>query len=212
MWCKELLRNVPRNSKTNEKLEKMENIKTEVISIIKKIYNKNEYPAEMDLVLEKKNIDVLLQNLTRCLSTNVEFKDCHECEYNYSIAISDSKDVPIIPDYMKGCGKRSAWIKKFGKDHYQMYLSMSRLGRYAMFYWTKYSYFLFERSKERYQYPHNGWRPIIATLTDTLSELNIKLIPPLLLRETLDIDYDGKIEGLDKHPSILKLLFGEELH
>lgn len=191
-------------------MAEIENLKGEVIDLIERVYSAKSYPDKYDLVVDRKTIESLVQTITEKLDTNVELKECLDCYYCYTIAISESKEIPILPDYPNK--NRLNWIRKYGRWHYQMYLVISKLGSYVMFYWNKYGYFLFKKSKRKYDSPGDKWQPIAAAITEILVQMNIKLLSPPLIFETFNIKFRGNIEGLDKNPSLIKLLFSEELH
>lgn len=144
----------------------------------------------------------------------MELKKCADCDYCYQLAISTTYDIPIIPDYHKKNRKRRSWIKKYGKNHYQMYVALSKLGKYAIIYWSRYTYFLFlfEKIERKKIAPNDEWGNTYKCVVTALKKNGIKLIQPSICQSTYKLKYEGRISGVDNQPTLEKLLFSEELH
>jgi len=157
-------------------------------------------------------IDIVTSIFTK-IAANAELVTCPDCEYCFHIAISKNREIPIIPYYSKENNERKLWIQKYGADYNQMYLSVSRLGKYAMMYWSKYGRFIFmETRKLNYKPPDSHWEIVWKNIMAILESYQIKVVPPPLLYKIYRVKYKGKTIGYDKTPTLVKLLFTEELH
>ncbi len=191
----------------------MNNIEFEIKELVNKVYQDKSYPDLADIVIEENIAREISEDISRACNTNSEFKECNDCDYCFQIAISESKKTPILPDYKKKDNRRKLWIKTYGRSNYQMYIALSKLGKYALIYWSKYSYVIFsEKINHRYTIPDNNWTKLYDCIKLILGKKHIEIVNNDLSIKTLNIKYKGKIEGIDNKPSLKKLLFTEELH
>lgn len=192
-------------NKKNPKLEK------EIDGLIKKIYRDKNHPYKSDFLISEEKAREIYENLKIIYETNFEFRIYPDYDYCYYILISESNNVPLIPNFKKGVNNRKEWIKKYGKNHYQMYVVISKLGPYAFIYWSKYRQFLStESQKIVYKCPSANWRNLYNKISSELEKFQIKLLPLRTLNKVYDIQYNG-LTYIDSSPPVLKLLFTEEL-
>lgn len=192
----------------------MTNIEDDISRLINKIYKNGLLcPTSDSFVTEEYLADKLVEEISIKCNVNIVRKRCPNCKYCYQIAVSSGKEMPIIPDYSPANTQRKNWIKRYGDLNYQMYIALSKLSKYAMIYWTKYSYCLFmERLNHVYVPPSELWEGIDKCAKEIMQKMNIKTIDASLILRQYNVKYKGEIEGLDTQPSLIKLLFSEEMH
>ena len=194
----------------------MDNFKKQIEDIVLNIYKDKTYPNQNDLIVSRNDVHRVVQQLQSICLTNIELLNCQDCQYCFQIAASISLEIPIIPNYSydNKSKLRKKWIKDYGSDIYQMYIAISRLSKVAMLYWSKYkySYFTGERSHNVLHPPNENWQKLISIIKDVLNKDNIIIIPENILIRRYNVTYKGVIEGIDRKPNLIKLLFSEELH
>jgi hypothetical protein len=192
---------------------KVSGLEKEIDELIKKIYKNKSYPSESDFLINEEKAKEIYESLKRVVyETNSEFKICPDCNYCYYILVSESIKVPPMPDFKKGTNDRKIWVKKYGRYYYQMYIVISKLGRYALIYWSKYTPFLFGESQRIvYKCPSWKWKDLYDKIVSELQKMDIKLVPEKVLNKTKEIQYKGPTY-FDTSPTVLKLLFTEEVH
>ena len=183
--------------------------------LIKKIYKDKKYPDESDLVISEEFLKELYEDIKRvCALNNVELKMCPECRYCYYIIISQSKNIPLLPDHKKGSSDRSLWLKRYGRKYYQMYIAISRLGKFSLIYWNRhFSFFFIESEKIIFDWPSKEWEENYNKVVGVLIGKDIKLVPASLISKRYPVQYENKITKIiENSPSLIELLFTDELH
>ncbi len=104
--------------------DKMSGDQNGIMKILHKVYGEKLYPSSADFSLEESVAEEATKAISLKCQVNTEFKHCDDCHYCYQIAISEAKEIPILPDYSKNDDRRKLWIRHYGGVHYQMYLAL----------------------------------------------------------------------------------------
>ncbi|MCK5147776.1 hypothetical protein KAR48_13545 [bacterium] len=189
----------------------MDKIQSTITNLVTKVYQTSSYPTAEMIITDEVMIRNIVSGINEKSRYIAEYKKCSDCFYCYQIAIS--VDLPIIPNAHEKERMRD-WIKKYGQNYWQMYIAISKLGKLAFYYWTKYglTLFKFKTVKHNYYPPNNDYKKVQSLIDSILSNFDIEVLEAKLVTEEYKVKYDGKIIGYDPKPNLVKLLFTEELH
>lgn len=184
-----------------------ENIIKFINETLNKIYKGKQYPSESDFLINKEKIEEIV-NCLENKGINTFLLNCNDCIYNYTIIINCTSEIKDI--FLKNPKGRKRWIKKNKDKASIIYLSISKLGPFAIIYETYYSYkFLFEFSLVKYDVKDNR---IIKKIAAVMDAYGIYLLKEDILNLRFNFKFEGKIIGYEAHPKVQTLLFAEELH
>lgn len=183
-----------------------ENIIKFINETLSKIYKEKQYPSESDFLISKEKIEEIV-NCLQNKGLNPFLLNCNDCIYNYTIIINSTSE--IKDNFFKNPKGRKKWIKKNKDKASIIYLSISKLGPFAMFYETNYFHFLLEFSSVIYDIKDIR---IINKITEVMESHKIYLLKEDILNLRFNFKFKGKIIGYNAHPKVQTLLFAEELH
>jgi len=160
------------------------------------IYKNKKFPSGGDLIIDPLYANKVICEVSSSACIKMELIDCKDCFHCHTVRINADK-IFVSPCF---------------RD-FQMYLILSKLGKYAAFYWSKKRGSLFFAPvKTVFEPPDSFFAEIRDKVSESLSFHNFRVITPEFLSRRVPICYSGPIEGEDTNPTVLKLLFSEELH
>lgn len=190
-------------------------MESEISALIKQIYAGRKYPDKNIFVVNEKAARNVFETIRQnCPTNNVEFEICADCDYCYYILLSESRSIALPPVHHPVDKKnRKTWVRQYGTKHYTMRIVLSRLAKYSLIYWSKYSWNLFvESQKISFVPPDEIWKEIFVKVSILLLETGTKVFPPSLINKHYEIEFRSGILGVHKSPTVRELLFCEELH
>ena len=176
--------------------DSMENPEGELDKLIARIYKTEKYPVSDQFVVSDQLANQFAKEIAENCGVKAKNLNCRDCHYCYTIEITGKNLESDIQT-----------------NDLRMYLALSKLGNYAMIYWSvlKTRSFAFRRFDE-FEPPDNFSQEAANCIEGIAATFGITVLKADVLREKYKVDYQGPIAGIDRNPEIWKLVFAEELH